>query len=114
MTIINPWVFYLIDVLSGLNLFLWIIGGVCVVLSFLCIDLCSSYDEEIEEMAKKCIKISLSVFTCCCIGIVLIPSKETMYQMVVANFVTHENIETATDVIKDSVDYIFEKIDNDE
>lgn len=34
-----------------------------------------------------------------------------MYQMLVANYVTDKNIETATDVIKDSVDYIFEKIE---
>ena len=31
--------------------------------------------------------------------------------MFVASYVTEDNIEKATDVIKDGVDYIFEKLD---
>ena len=48
------------------------------------------------------------------LGLIFIPTEETMYQMLVANYVTDKNIETATDVIKDSVDYIFEKIEEGE
>ena len=41
----------------------------------------------------------------------LLPSKKTCYQMMIASQVTEENVKKAEDVIKDSVDYIFEKID---
>lgn len=40
----------------------------------------------------------------------LLPSKKTCYQMMIASQVTEENVKKAEDVIKDSVDYIFEKI----
>lgn len=41
---------------------------------------------------------------------ILLPSKETCYKMMVASQITDTNIQKAEDVIKDSVDYIFEKI----
>ena len=40
-----------------------------------------------------------------------IPTKETAYTMLVASYVTEENVEKATDAIKSGVDYIFEKLD---
>ena len=40
----------------------------------------------------------------------LLPSKKTCYQMMIASQITDNNIQKAEDVIKDSVDYIFEKI----
>lgn len=42
---------------------------------------------------------------------IAIPSKETIYKMLVSKYVTYENIDKATDTIKDGVDYIFEKLD---
>ncbi len=42
----------------------------------------------------------------------IIPSKETMYTMLVSNYVTYNNIEKASNVIKDSVDYIFDKLED--
>ena len=44
------------------------------------------------------------------IVITFIPAKETCYQMMIASQVTDENIQSAEDVIKKSVDYIFEKL----
>ena len=40
----------------------------------------------------------------------LIENKETCYKMMVAAQITDTNIQKAEDVIKNSVDYIFEKI----
>lgn len=42
---------------------------------------------------------------------ILVPSKETMYQMLVSSMVTDENLDIASDTIKDGIDYLFEKID---
>lgn len=44
------------------------------------------------------------------IAIAFIPAKETCYQMMIASQVTDENIQSAEDVIKKFVDYIFEKL----
>lgn len=44
------------------------------------------------------------------IAFTFLPSEETCYKMMISAQVTEENINKAEDVIKDSVDYIFEKI----
>ena len=67
-------------------------------------------DEEKLKANKKTNKRLLVVSLSMLIVITFIPAKETCYQMMVASQVTDDNIQKAEDVIKDSVDYIFEKI----
>lgn len=132
-TIINPWVFYWIEVLTKLcNFmeFLVVIGSVSIL--FLIIFACTCFygmkenerfgeeDKDYKEnktyfLASK--KIIKSFSYCLIVSILFttfIPSKETMYTMLVAQNVTTENIEIATDIIKDSVDYIFDKFNESE
>lgn len=45
---------------------------------------------------------------------VVIPSEETMYKMLVAQYVTYENVDKATESIKEGVDYIFKKLDKED
>lgn len=112
MSIINPWVFYLIDVLSTANrmsvLLFWISLIVSVGTLFILGD---RYLTEAErKTCKKVFKTALIISILSSLTCVFIPSKETMYTMIVADNVTYENVELASDVIKDSVDYIFEKL----
>ena len=71
-------------------------------------------DDDIWESFIKWRKRAAITLVISILGLVFIATKETMYQMLVANYVTDKNIETATDVIKNSVDYIFEKIEEGE
>ena len=118
MPIVSPWIFYLINLLSN-------ISDVCFMLalvSFLALLGLILYgflaeldsDSEIWESFIKWRKRTAIALVISILGSTFIPTKELMYQMLVANFVTYENVETATDAIKDSVDYIFEKIDREE
>lgn len=115
MSIISPWIFYLINLLSNIN-------SLCSTLTFVLllvllllilyqwitrIDL----DDEVWESFIKWRKRTAITLVISILGLIFIPTEETMYQMLVANYVTDKNIETAADVIKDSVDYIFEKIE---
>lgn len=84
-------------VLSGLILYQWV-------------NVLDS-DDEIWESFIKWRKRTAITLLISILGLAFIPTKETMYQMLVANYVTDKNIEIAADVIKDSVDYIFEKIE---
>ena len=122
MTIISPIWFYLIGllenlgtilgvitlVLSGVSLLFFVIGGIAYL---------DAYSENnkimakaISQKGKKPLILALISATLYC----TIPSKETMYTMMVANVVTYENVEIATDAIKDSVDYIMDKLDSDD
>lgn len=115
MPIVSPWVFYLIDTIS--NLFAALMLVVIVSAGTAAVAWLISLIGEEETIIKKWTKRIYPPLIVCIISLIImvfIPSQETMYKMLVANFVTYENVETATDVIKDSVDYIFEKLDEEE
>lgn len=106
--IISPIWFYMMDVTRTVDFF----SGVVMVVTAICfIALCVS--EEVNsnidyQKAFKYIVISLSVsgflFT-------IIPSQDTMMKMLIAQNITYERVEDGKEMVKDTVDYIFEKID---
>ena len=108
--IINPWLFYLVDCLEGLKMVCICAVPVLVVvigyITFTIDDLGRGDGKELIRTRKIVIIFSISIL----IVIPFIPSKETCYKMMVASQITDNNIQKAEDVIKDSVDYIFEKI----
>lgn len=108
--IINPLFFYLVDVISNFKIMccifqLIILGG--ILLWIVCDE--DAIEEKLIRFIKKwfIVAIVFLVFT------LFLPSKKTCYQMMVASQVTEENIKSAEDVIKDPVDYIFEKINKE-
>lgn len=118
MSVISPWVFYAINLLNKLF-------NVCVailifvpILFFLYWFIMNDFyfDEEYEEFnqkMKKRLNVIVIIVSISLVGIIAIPSEETMYKMLVAKYVTYENIDKATESIKDGVDYIFEKLDKE-
>ena len=42
---------------------------------------------------------------------ITIPSQDTMMKMLIAQNITYERVEGGKEMVKDTVDYIFEKID---
>lgn len=121
MPIINPWIFYVIDILSNLKgvsrfaTFITVIAliFIAIITAYLKVqDSCSGSENNIEVIGtltrffKKLLIVAyivISVF-------IVTPSEETMYKMLVAQNVTYENIDKAQEEIKETVDYIFEKL----
>jgi hypothetical protein len=113
--IINPWVFYLLNILenvvSGIVIALFIFGIVLASYAIIwCVELSTSYyDGENEYPSPLAIvkkwKIPLII---CIVVLVLTPSKETCYKMLIASQVTTENIESAKETVKEVADYIVE------
>nr|DAE64107.1 MAG TPA: hypothetical protein [Caudoviricetes sp.] len=109
--IINPWLFYLVNFLVNLQDVCSIVLIVCgVAMAFLAFNGSIVEDEEKLKANKKTKKRLLVVSLSLLIAIAFIPAKETCYQMMIASQVTDDNIQSAEDVIKKSVDYIFEKL----
>ena len=113
--IINPWWFYLVDVIGSFKI--W-----CLVLLVFCVlgfgaTMLLEYDEVLDESDE--VKVIKTLKKMVIVGALVItfdmflPTKETCYKMMVASQVTEENIQKAEDVIKNSVDYIFEKINKE-
>lgn len=115
--IINPWVFYFISTANVLKIIFLIISIILFGISCACILIAADSDdseyydkEELKRGYKKSKgKIVAAIFFLI-LG-VLIPLKNTCYQMLVANYVTPNNLEVVKDNAKDIVDYIIEAAD---
>ena len=115
--IISPWWIYLIDLFDNLNgllgVALFLLGGAAVAL--LVIWFFSSLDyEQDEESIVACKKyLKKSVIWLCVSNLLftVIPSKNTMYTMIVLDNVTTDNIQAIGKTGKDVVDYITDQID---
>ena len=112
--IISPWIFYLINVVRNLSEAL---NFVLIVLIFIFVSkLIAIFAGSLDDESLFDVKNVWKTLTAICavtVVLVLLPSEETMYAMLVVNYVTYDNVEKATDAIKDSVDYIFDKIDGE-
>ena len=118
--IINPWLFYLVDCLNELKMVCIIAVPVLVIVIAILSYIIEDFGLDIDDLGlnkenelKSAIRTrKIVIFFSILILIVIpfIPSKETCYKMMIASQITDNNIQKAEDVIKDSVDYIFEKI----
>lgn len=109
--IISPYVFYLIDVLNSINKILTaaIIVGLGVEFGVFVNWLCGNIEyKKMFSLTKKWI-VGMAVIL---LLAVVIPSKETCYQMIVASQVTPANIQKAGDTIDKSLDKISDFIVN--
>ena len=112
--IINPWLFYIVDVIDNFKSACFILILIIVIAfgAIVLIEVGEAEDElELDEVKViKTLKRMVVVVVLLITFNMLLPSKKTCYQMMIASQVTDNNIQKAEDVIKGSVDYIFEKI----
>lgn len=115
--IISPWLIYLIDLFDNLkgllNIVLILSGcavGVILFIWFIClIDYYVNDDFTIK--CKKYLRKSIIWLFISGLLFVAIPSKDTMYTMLVLDNVTSDNIQSIGKTGKDVVDYIVNQID---
>ena len=114
--IISPSIFYWFEIISNLKIFLSILFGFsCVGLVFCIVSFIAMLvEEELETHTGKIIKklckfctIITSIFGLLSI---FIPSKETLMTMIVAKYVTPDNITAVGGTIEESVSSIATEI----
>ena len=114
--IINPWFIYLagacdkIREIVGFLFWVGLIPCICIaVIYFL-----SYLDDDFENLRTAnflaLLKKFVTVTVVAALLYGLIPTSNTCYKMLIASQITDTNIQKVEDVIKNSVDYIFEKI----
>lgn len=115
MSVISPWLFYIIDLLDKLRevaiIVFWIIVVTIFITGFIALLEGEYWEDKIIQKLKKALKLSVIPIVISSVMYVAIPSKDVMYKMLVSKYVTYENIDKATNTIKDGVNYIFEKLD---
>ena len=109
--IINPLWFYLIDTITSLKVIV-VALGLLLLLALIFISMLSSYtnDEFLNFWKTKGKKGLLPILFLIIFGC-LIPGTETAYKMLIASFVTPDNVAAAGDSIYNIVDYIIESVD---
>ena len=114
--IISPWSIYFADVLPSLGNIGLAIGIITtaaflVVIIFWGIASLDGLDEETNKSFHKLLfKICLPILLVGYLIFVLMPSKKTIYTMMVVKQITPHNIEILGDSAKDVVDYITDEI----
>lgn len=119
--IISPWLIYLISVINSIRIFAFILGlsfSIPLLIYFVS-DFFNYINEDIlfpyqldqyekikEKNAKQIKKYFILCLTFILIGL-LIPSKETLITMLIANVITPDNINMSNELIKHNVqDYV--------
>ena len=108
--IINPWLFYLINIAGSAKIIIGTLGGFLAFLSliiFIVFSIENTKNEKQENLYKFSIK-GFIIGLIMTIFIVFIPSEKACYQMLTASLVTKDNIEYVTETGKDLIDYIIE------
>lgn len=107
--IISPWLIYFAELADSINMaFLFVAFIAFIIMAFAFIPY---MDNKKDETLKQCLKKSF-IWFCISIAIVVItPSKDTVYTMVVLDNVTTDNIQAIGKTGKDLVDYITDQID---
>lgn len=113
--IINPWLIYLINLLGNLKglltIALTLLGCAAVVLVIILV-LFSDYLQDNDIVAgKKYLKKSIIWFCVSGLLFAVVPSKDTMYTMIVLENVTTDSIQAVGKTGKDVIDYITDQID---
>lgn len=122
---IDPSWFYWVNVLNGVRGLLIgllcpsIIGAICLEIGILIDkDMIREFptisEQEKREIPifKKLLILSIIVVIVSALALIFIPSKDTLIEMMIAKYITHENVETTVNTLKDVVDYITRTIQN--
>lgn len=119
--IVSPWLIYLISVINSIRIFAFILGLVFSIplliyfvsdfFNYINEDILFPYQlDEYEELKKRNAKQVKKYFILTIIFILiglLIPSKETLITMLIANVITPDNINMSNELIKHNVqDYV--------
>lgn len=105
--IVEPFLIYLAGIVDPIRIMLAIVGGIGgILLLGGLIEIC--VDDEIEDEKRfiKPVTVGLIICAIMIVAMMLIPSKETVYEIIAAKLATKENVEINVEAIKSLVDYI--------
>ena len=115
--IISPWFFYFADLANSLSTLCGWLFVLAILFTFVALGLFTNSSDDPSDGSFSAVKLVRRIFVGGILSIlffgfsaVFIPSRSTCYKMLVASFVTKENINLVVNEAKSSVDYIVEKI----
>lgn len=114
--IINPMFFYWINVIGGLNVFFVCMTALMITGIFGALIARSCYSIDLEPTnvnnCKRIIKYLIAPTIIFAFLSIFTPNKNTLIQMTIANYVTSDNINVVKGEIKDTIDYIIDRVNS--
>lgn len=105
--IISPWVFYFIDKLEAIEMLPLYVFILAILINGALL-MTSKTEEEFEKGFFP--KVWIALFSLVFIINFIVPSKETAYKMIIANYVTPNNISIVKEVKEDNIASLIDKI----
>ena len=105
--IINPSWFYWLEVVEALKT-VFIVCAITINTVAVIFIIFDSGEDMISSKKTRTIMAVIGILAI--FPAILVPSKQTMIEMMVAKFATYENAQWTVDAVKDAVDYIVQAI----
>lgn len=107
--IVNPLLFYAIDVCSCLKFFASIMTFVmgitfCIIVCFCAVAKLDNY--EFDKILETITKWTFFLFILFTLTFILIPGEDTLLMMQAAKLATTDNVNSVFDALKDAIDYV--------
>lgn len=112
--IIPPIWLYLFEVLDGFDTFciiITVLGAIVLGIYLVIALICFIEDEEIWKPSKRLTTLLCIILVFSLVTTILIPSRDTMIYMAALSFVTPDNIEHGTEIVKNVFDYVVNALD---
>lgn len=110
--IISPWIFYWMSVVDNLRSLTGFIGLLATgITMWFCLEWIVNFgDKNYSAKYKQEIKLFTCIGLVCAVLFALIPNEKTLTRMIIASYVTPQNIEIVQGEANKSVDYLINKI----
>ena len=108
--VINPVWFYLTEVVGTLKFIIGYGGAAVLIITFLAF-MVEATTNGLDSKEWKLYKIAFIVLGVATFIGLLLPSESTCYKMLVASFVTPDNLNLFGESVTNAVDYIVESVD---
>lgn len=118
--VINPWVFYFMDMVDGLDMFcctfgiVAFIGAIVATIDYFLVRSDYGVDNKETKNANWLRKLFSWVAGILLIIAMLVPSQDTLTKMVIAQNVTYERVEAVTDTVETVYNDIMELFESNE
>lgn len=113
--IISPWLIWIIGSLTAIKLICCIIATIAIfmvivtrAISIVCKD---DVSDTTYSTCKKLGKWGLVLSVVCLFVAVFLPTKETAEKMIIASYITEDNVDLVVEKAKEAIDYIYDKIE---
>ena len=110
--IISPWLIWIIGSFTAIKLICCIIATIAIFMVIITRSISACKDDVSDTTYSTCKKLSkrgLVLSVVCLLVAVFLPTKETAEKMIIASYITEDNVDLVVEKAREAIDYIYDK-----